>query len=126
MPLLLSNAEAVPDKLAPMVVWEDWERERVDGALAVVSTLGRDGMPHVVPVKVWFEGDALRIETAHDSRKLRNLKRDPRVALCVFGSPKWGVSIQGTAEILNPGEGSAQAQVRILPARKVSWRRKEG
>lgn len=108
-----------------MVVWEDWERERVDGALAVVSTLGRDGRPHVVPVKVWFEGDALRFETAHDSQKLANLTRDARVGLCVFGSPKWGVSIQGTAELLS-SEGSEQAQVRVVPARKVSWRRKEG
>ncbi|MGH2770744.1 MAG: pyridoxamine 5'-phosphate oxidase family protein [Actinomycetota bacterium] len=107
------------------MVWEDWERKRIDGALAVVSTIDPNGMPHAVPVKVWLEGDALRIETAHDSRKLRNLIRDPRVALCVFGAPKWGVSIQGTAEVLSSGDGSGQAQVRIVADRKVSWRRKE-
>ncbi len=107
------------------MVWEDWERERIDGALAVVSTIGPNGTPHAVPVKVWLEGDALRIETAHDSRKLRNLIRDPRVALCVFGSPKWGVSIQGTSEIIDARPAGGLAQVRIVVDRKVSWRRKE-
>jgi PPOX class probable F420-dependent enzyme len=108
------------------MVWEEWERERMDGALAVVSTLDRDGTPHAVPVKVWFEGDDLRIEAGQDSRKLRNLIRDPRVALCVFGSPKWGVSVQGSASVLSTDPAGGQAQVRIVPLRKVSWRRKEG
>ena len=49
---------------------------------------------------VWFEGDGLRFETEPDSRKFKNLVSNPRVAITVFGSPKWGVVVRGRAEVL--------------------------
>ena len=79
---------------------------------------------------VWFEGDNLRFETEPDSRKFKNLIRDPNVSICVFGQPKWAVAVQGKAEVLTagtPGGGTAdQAQILVRPEHKVSWRRKEG
>lgn len=107
-----------------MVTFEDWERQRVDRAIGVVATTGPGGAPHAAPVQVWFEGADLRFETDRSSRKYRNLVRDPRVAICVYGQPKWGVVISGTAETL-PGEDQ-QAQIRVTPTAKSSWRRKEG
>jgi nitroimidazol reductase NimA-like FMN-containing flavoprotein (pyridoxamine 5'-phosphate oxidase superfamily) len=83
-------------------------------------------MPHAVPVLVSIQGDGLRFETEPTSKKFRNLSRDPRVAICVQGSPKWGVSVQGRAEILDSGRSGGQAQVLVVPLTKASWRRKEG
>jgi PPOX class probable F420-dependent enzyme len=94
--------------------------------VGVVSTLDADGAPRAVAVLVSVEGDGLRFETDPASRKFRNLSRDPRVALCVQGSPKWGVSVQGEARVLDPGGDGSQAQILVIPRTKTSWRRKEG
>lgn len=110
----------------PKASFEDWELERIDGKLGVVSTIGRDGSPHAAPVMVSFEDGALRFETDSDSQKLRNIERDPRIAVLVYGLPKWGVLVQGRAEVLSKGTGREQAQIRVVPERKASWRRKEG
>jgi PPOX class probable F420-dependent enzyme len=110
----------------PRAEFEDWELERIDGKLGVISTLGKDGAPHSAPVMVSVESGTLRFETDSDSQKLRNIQRDPRVAILVFGQPKWGVMVQGMAEVLSKGAGKEQAQIRVVPQRKASWRRKEG
>lgn len=62
-----------------------------------------DGRPHVAPL--WYnvhEGD---IEITTTGRKLRNLRANPRVALsvqkAVDGDPIWGVTVQGTATVLD-------------------------
>jgi PPOX class probable F420-dependent enzyme len=97
--------------------------------IGVLSTISPDGAPHAAPVQVWFEGNDLRFETEPETRKFRNIGRDPRVAITVFGSPKWGVAVRGRAEVLTPGgpPGSKeQAQLLVHPTSKVSWRRKEG
>lgn len=107
-------------------VFQGWERERIDSSIGVLTSIGADGSPHAVPVGVRWDEGALRFETASDSVKLRNIERDPRVALLVFGRPKWGVLINGRAEVLSKGTGPEQSQIRIKPQRKVSWRRKEG
>lgn len=93
--------------------------------MGVVSTLDADGAPHAVPVMLSLEGDGFRFETEPTSRKFRNLSRDPRVSVCVQGTPKWGVSVQGRAEVLDPGGNGAQAHILVVPRTKVSWRRKE-
>ncbi|MET8852694.1 PPOX class F420-dependent oxidoreductase [Amycolatopsis sp. NPDC004625] len=50
-------------------------------ALGHLATVLPDGSPHSVPVWVDPEGDRIAILTGPDSRKARNLRRDPRVAL---------------------------------------------
>ena len=95
----------------------------------MLATVGPDGGPHAAPVMVWFEGDGLRFETEPDSRKFKNLVSNPRVAITVFGSPKWGVVVRGRAEVLAPGEpppSREQAQILVHPESKASWRRREG
>ena len=91
----------------------------------MVATLDADGTPRAVPVLVSIEGGHLRFETEPSSKKFRNLVQDPRVAVVVQGKPKWGVSVQGTADVMDPGGGGAQAQIRVVPRTKASWRRKE-
>jgi PPOX class probable F420-dependent enzyme len=46
-----------------------------------LATLLPDGAPHSIPIWVDPEGDHIAIMTGPDSRKARNLRRDPRVAL---------------------------------------------
>ncbi|MEU0534546.1 PPOX class F420-dependent oxidoreductase [Amycolatopsis tolypomycina] len=46
-----------------------------------LATVLPDGGPHSVPVWVDPEGDRIAVLTGPDSRKARNLRRDPRVAL---------------------------------------------
>jgi PPOX class probable F420-dependent enzyme len=51
------------------------------GPLAHVVTLAADGTPHVSMAWIGIERDELVIGTLHDQPKLRNLRRDPRIAL---------------------------------------------
>jgi PPOX class probable F420-dependent enzyme len=50
-------------------------------ALAHLATVLPDGSPHTVPVWVGTHGDHVVFFTGPGSRKARNLRRDPRVAL---------------------------------------------
>lgn len=57
-------------------------RRVLDGtSIAHLATVLPDGAPHSVPVWVGTEGDHVVILTGPGSRKARNLRRDPRVAL---------------------------------------------
>jgi PPOX class probable F420-dependent enzyme len=53
------------------------------GPLATVVTLNDDGSPHVTLAWAGFDGDEIVMATFFhlDQRKLRNLRRDPRVVL---------------------------------------------
>ena len=63
-------------KLSPDV------RRVVDGtSLAHLATVLPDGSPHTVPLWVCTRGDQIVFLTGPGSRKARNLRRDPRVAL---------------------------------------------
>ncbi len=57
-------------------------RRVLDGAsIAHLASVMPDGGPHSVPLWVGTHGDHVAILTGPDSRKARNLCRDPRVAL---------------------------------------------
>ncbi|MFC0434883.1 PPOX class F420-dependent oxidoreductase [Kutzneria buriramensis] len=57
-------------------------RRVLDGTpIAHLATVLPDGAPHSVPVWIGTHGDHIAILTGPDSRKARNLRRDPRVAL---------------------------------------------
>lgn len=55
-----------------------------DPNLASFVTLMPDGSPHVTPVWVDTDGEHVIINTAEGRQKPRNLRRDPRVAVCVI------------------------------------------
>ena len=62
-------------------------RRVLDGtSLAHLATVLPDGSPHTVPVWVGAHGDRIVFLTGPGSRKARNLRRDPRVALSVAPS----------------------------------------
>jgi PPOX class probable F420-dependent enzyme len=52
-------------------------------ALAHAATLDEDGTPHVTIVWVGLDGDEIVYGTLFDQRKLRNVRRDPRVVLSI-------------------------------------------
>ena len=68
---------------------------------AMVATSRADGRPHLAPVWFLLDGDDLIFTCWHESVKARNLRRDPRVALCVDDeSPPFDyVLVEGTAAI---------------------------
>lgn len=59
-------------------------RRVLDGtSIAHLATLLPDGSPHNTPVWVGPHGDRVVFITGPGSRKARNLRRDPRVALSI-------------------------------------------
>ena len=78
-------------------------------ALAHVATIDADGSPHVTMAWVGVEDDHLVLATLFDQRKLKNLRRDPRVTISIE-TPKvndWGLHeylvIYGRAEVTEGG-----------------------
>lgn len=59
-------------------------RRVLDGTpIAHLATVLPDGSPHTVPLWIGTDGDRIVFLTGPDSRKARNLQRDPRVALSI-------------------------------------------
>jgi PPOX class probable F420-dependent enzyme len=78
-------------------------------AIAHVVTLNEDGSPQVTAAWVGFEDDEIVLATLPDQRKLRNLRRDPRVAISVPSRNvnEWGLLeylvVYGTARVTEGG-----------------------
>jgi PPOX class probable F420-dependent enzyme len=60
-------------------------RQLLDGRhCAVLATLNPDGSPQTSVVWVARDGDDLLISTQAGRRKEKNMRRDPRVSLCIY------------------------------------------
>ena len=66
---------------------------------AKLATVRADGRPHVAPIWFDLDGDALVFTTWHTTVKAANLRRDPRVSLCIDDDtpPYAFVIFEGTA-----------------------------
>lgn len=86
-------------------------------ALANVVTLDEDGGAQVTLAWVGLDGDELVLATMPEQRKLRNLRRDPRIVLSVPSPTRnaWGLQeylvIYGRARVT---EGGAAAVLQHL------------
>jgi PPOX class probable F420-dependent enzyme len=75
---------------------------------AVLATRRKDGRPQLSPVSVTLDPEGrVTISSREHAYKVRNLRRDPHVSLCVlpdgfYGGP-W-VQIDGTAEVVSQPE----------------------
>ena len=59
-------------------------RRVLDGtSIAHLATVLPDGSPHTVPLWIGSHGDRIVFLTGPHSRKARNLRRDPRMALSI-------------------------------------------
>jgi PPOX class probable F420-dependent enzyme len=86
--------------------WEDAVRLIEGKNFANLGTLMSDGSPQVTPVWVDREGDIILVNTAEGRVKLKNVTRDPRVAVSIFeqDNPYNNVLIRGTVvEITKEG-----------------------
>ena len=78
-------------------------------AVATLATINPDGSAHLSSAWVGIEGDEIVIGTLPDQRKLRNIRRDPRVALSLSNGRRneWGLDeylvIEGAARITEGG-----------------------
>ena len=78
-------------------------------AVGAVATLNEDGSPHLSSAWIGLEDGEIVIGTLDDQRKLRNLRRDPRIALMVQSNRinAWGLReylvVDGTAHITEGG-----------------------
>jgi pyridoxamine 5'-phosphate oxidase family protein len=105
----------------------DYLTEREPGRLARIATVGKNGMPHVVPVGWRFnrELDTIDIRGMNlaGTKKFRDVRRDGRAAVVIddlLSTDPWqprGVEVRGPAEALD-GE---RPLIRIHPGRIVSW-----
>ena len=67
--------------------------------VAVISTLNKDGSPHITTI--WYllqEDGTIIMSTPGRTQKVKNLRRDPRIAVCV-GDEARSVSLYGTVTI---------------------------
>jgi len=80
--------------------------------LCSVTTLRRDGSPHVVPMGIVIdpEHNSAWGITSGTSQKVANLRTgsDPRVAVCQVDGRRWS-TIEGTAEVLDDSDSVAEA-----------------
>ena len=68
----------------------------------VVTTLRQDGSPSMSPVNVaLFDDGTVVISSRETAYKVKHLRRDPRIWLCVLTEQFYGewVQLEGTAEI---------------------------
>jgi PPOX class probable F420-dependent enzyme len=66
-----------------------------------LATVRGDGRPHVVPIWYDLDGDSLVFTTWHEAVKAVNMRRDPRVSVCVDDEnpPFAFVLIEGIARL---------------------------
>ena len=74
---------------------------------AVVATFRADGRPQLSPVLAGVDEEGrVIISTRETAAKVRNLRRDPRISLCLLGEGffgQWG-QVEGSAEIVSMPE----------------------
>jgi nitroimidazol reductase NimA-like FMN-containing flavoprotein (pyridoxamine 5'-phosphate oxidase superfamily) len=80
------------------------ERERV----CRVATVNENGMPHLIPVCAVLANGKIYFASGNDARKVKNLEKNPQVAVTVdLYSDDWahikGAMVQGTAKLFARG-----------------------
>ena len=81
-------------------MFSDWAKEFLrEDRVAVVSTLNKDGSSHLTTM--WYlltDDGTLVMSTPGRNQKVKNLRRDPRIALCVRDGAR-SVSLYGNVTI---------------------------
>jgi len=115
----------------------------------ILSTIGRDGFPHSVPLGYFRLGDDIYLGCRAGTQKVKNIERNPQVSLVLeSGSTRGdikGVMIQGHARVHTDAESLLRlrreaerlrgvpedqrsqeaspgvAYIQVVPHRVVSW-----
>jgi len=83
----------------------DWQAFLAERPLGVLATVGRDGLPHAVPVEVVVYGGRVYAWCESGSAKVANVKREGKAALLGYK----GVSaalVRGAARVLTADNAS--------------------
>ena len=80
-----------------------------------LATVRKDGRPHVVPIWFDLDGETLVLTTWGESVKAKNIRRDPRVCICVDDEtpPFAFVQIEGTADLSDDPDDQLYWATRI-------------
>lgn len=93
----MERTMTLPKRAADLLRGRNW---------ANLVALRQDGSPHVTPVWVDYDGEHVLVNSAYGRSKVRNIQRDPRVALDVLPADDQQagyVSVSGTAELVDEG-----------------------
>ncbi len=84
----------------------DQERFLAGRHVAVLVTIGADGAPVPGPIWYLYRDGAFHFRTASDAVRTRNIRRDPRVSICVQDErpPYKALIAYGKAEVREPDE----------------------
>ncbi len=55
--------------------------------IAVMATINRDGTPQLTPNWYHYDGTVLTFVTTKERVKYLNLRRDPRISICIYAAP---------------------------------------
>jgi PPOX class probable F420-dependent enzyme len=70
---------------------------------AVLATINQDGTPQLTTMWYLLEGDTILMNTKVGRIKERNMRRDPRISICVEDGYDY-VTIRGTVEMIDDQE----------------------
>lgn len=93
----MEKTTKLPSKAAELFLGRNWGN---------LVDLRPDGSPHVTPVWVDYDGEHVLANSAYGRHKVRNIQRDPRVAIVVLPAEDQQsgyVSVSGTAELVDEG-----------------------
>ncbi len=83
-------------------------------AFAHLATIGADGAPQVTPVWVDFDGTHVRFNTAKGRVKVKNLARNPHVALSILDPDNPYRYVQVRGRVIETTERGADAHIDAL------------
>lgn len=135
----------------PATLTPDEVREFLDSrpGWITLTTIGRDGYPHSVPIGYFRLGDDVYVGCRDRTRKVYNAQRNPKVSLSLESGSTMrdikGVLIQGDAVVVNEPEALLEltresvrqrgapesalptspppgaAYIKVTPTRVISW-----
>jgi PPOX class probable F420-dependent enzyme len=118
---VVSTVTVVPEKFQDLLEWDT-------KAYAHVATIGPGGAPQNNPV--WFDWDGSRLLFSQTTtrQKLKNVERDPRVALSILDpeDPYRYLEIRGTVVEVQPDPDKAfidRMAQKYLGEEKYPWSR---
>ncbi len=82
---------------------------------AVLATINHDGSPQLTTMWYLLDGDEILMNTKVGRAKERNMRRDPRVSICVEDGYNY-LTISGTVQMIDDQE-TAQHDIYRLSAR---------
>ncbi len=87
----------------------------------ILTTIGRDGMPHTIPIGYFRVDDDIYIGCRANTQKLKNIERNSNVAVLLQS----GTSMQDIKGVMIQGEGSVitdPAEFLRLSRKAARWR----